>query len=62
MTDKKDELDNDVYSFNIHTLEGKRRLMQRDLDRYDPRRLMITRADLDELGMEYDGELYKPKP
>jgi hypothetical protein len=36
--------------------------MQRELDRYDPRRLMITREELDELGIEYDGELYEPKP
>ena len=49
------------YSFDTETLEGKRRLMQRELDRYDPRRLHITRAELDELGMEYDGELYEPK-
>ena len=50
------------YSFDPETLEGKRRLMQRDLDRYDPRRLMITREELDEQGIEYDGELYEPKP
>lgn len=50
------------YSFDTETLEGKRRLMQRDLDRYDPRRLMITREELDEQGIEYDGELYEPKP
>ncbi len=50
------------YSFDVNTLEGKRRLMQRELDRYDARRLQITRAELDELGMEYDGELYEPKP
>ena len=49
------------YSFDTESLEGKRRLMQRDLDRYDPRRLLITRQDLDDLGMEYDGELYEPK-
>lgn len=49
------------YSFDTGTLEGKRRLMQRELDRYDPRRLMITREELDELGIEYDGELYEPK-
>jgi hypothetical protein len=50
------------YSFDTETLEGKRRLMQRELDRYDPRRLMITREELDELGIEYDGELYELKP
>ena len=61
MSEKDAQLDNDVYSFDIHTLEGKRRLMQRELDRYDPRRSMITRADLDELGMDYDGELYEEK-
>jgi hypothetical protein len=55
-----DEKDN-LYSFDTTTLEGRRRLMQKELDFYDPRRLMITRADLDELGMEYDGELYEPK-
>jgi hypothetical protein len=51
-----------LYSFDTETLEGRRRLMQRELDRYDPRRLMITREELDELGIEYDGELYEPKP
>ena len=55
------EFDNDIFNFDIHTLEGKRRLMERELDRYDPKRLRITREDLDELGMEYDGELYEPK-
>jgi hypothetical protein len=51
----------DFYSFDTETLEGKRRLMQRELDRYDPRRLRITRQELDELGIEYDGDLYEPK-
>lgn len=49
------------YSFDTETLEGRRRLTQRDLDRYDPRRLMITREELDELGIEYDGDALEPK-
>ena len=37
--------------------------MRRDLQRYDPRRLQITREELDELGIEYDGDdLYVKKP
>ncbi len=50
------------YSYNPHSLEGKRRQMQKLLDFYDPRRERITREDLEELGMTYDGELYEPKP
>jgi len=34
--------------------------MMRDLIFYDPRRLMITREDLDELGIVYDEALYGP--
>ncbi len=52
------KFDNEMFNFDIQT----RRLMQRELDRYNARRSMITREDLNELGMEYDGELYEPKP
>ena len=34
--------------------------MMRDLIYYDPHRLMITREDLDELGIVYDEALYGP--
>jgi hypothetical protein len=43
--------------------QQRRKEMLRTLDRYSPRREMITREDLDELGIEYDGDdLYVPKP
>ncbi|HEY1742681.1 MAG TPA: hypothetical protein VGG18_05905 [Granulicella sp.] len=48
--------------FDVNTREGKIRAMRRDLQRYDPRRLQITREELDELGIEYDGDdLYVKK-
>jgi hypothetical protein len=63
MGNEAGKLDNDIYSFNIYTLEGKRRLMQRELDRYGARRSMISREDLEALGMDWEGEdLYVPKP
>ena len=49
--------------FDVNTREGKIRAMRRDLQRYDPRRLQITREELDELGIEYEGDdLYVKKP
>ena len=50
------------YSYDPDTIDGKRRQMQKLLDFYDPRRLRITREDLEELGMPYAGELYEEKP
>jgi len=55
-----EEKDNS-HSADTLTLEERRRYMLRDLYFRDPRRLMITRAEVEELGLEYDGELYEPK-
>lgn len=57
-----EEQKENYYSYDPETLDGKRRQMQKLLDFYDPRRERITQADLNELGMTYEGELYVPKP
>jgi hypothetical protein len=52
-----------MYAFDPETKEGKKRLMERLLYRCRPNVAGITREELDELGIEYDGDdLYVPKP
>jgi len=51
------------YAFDTETKEGKKRLMERLLNQCSPNVARITREELDELGIEYDGDdLYVPKP
>ena len=52
----------DYYDYEPGSIEARCIEMQRILDFYEPRRLVVTREELEELGLTYDGELYEPKP